>query len=91
MIIAIDYDDTYTHDPRLWLGFIRSAQAAGHRVVCATLRYEAEGGDMCAQLRSAVQVFFTGRKAKAAFLKAQGVEPHIWIDDSPAWIVHDFS
>ena len=88
MLIALDFDGTYTADPTLWNGFVRSAQEAGHEVVCATMRHEHEGAEVIKSLPS-VQVVFTGRQAKRAFLAEQGLFPAIWIDDNPAWIYQD--
>jgi hypothetical protein len=32
MILAIDFDETYTRDPDLWDGLLAAALARGHRV-----------------------------------------------------------
>jgi len=76
MLIALDYDKTYTADPVLWDEFIRSAQARGHTVKIVTMRYESE-----AIISPPVEVIYTSRNAKSGYLKAD-----IWIDDSPHWI-----
>lgn len=39
MIIALDYDGTYTADPALWDQFILLAIKNNHYVVCCTLRH----------------------------------------------------
>src|SRR5574340_529237 len=90
MIIALDYDGTYTRDPDLWIDFINKAYKNNHQVILATMRYENEQEDMCKILLSKVKVIFTGRKAKREFLQNLGIEPHIWIDDIPDFIVSDF-
>jgi len=41
MLIALDYDGTYTADPIFWDTFIASAQSHGHGVACITMRHEA--------------------------------------------------
>jgi len=38
MQIALDYDDTYTKDPSLWVKFIDNARDNGHTVVIVTAR-----------------------------------------------------
>lgn len=78
MIIALDYDGTYTADPMLWLPFIAMALQRGHRVVCVTMRYPEEAIDM------PCEVVYTSRKAKAIAFKAD-----IWIDDNPKWLLSD--
>lgn len=88
MLIALDFDETYTADPLLFTAFVAMAQKAGHSVVVATMRHEEEGSDVRSEL-GWLPIYFTGRKAKRPFLAAAGVHPDIWIDDNPAWIVQD--
>ena len=86
MIIALDYDGTYTADPVLWDGFIGYAKAAGHTVVMATMRHEPEEP---IEHEVDCRVIYTGRQAKRAYLAAFGIAPQIWIDDNPFWIYQD--
>ena len=79
MLIALDYDKTYTADPALWDDFIQSAQDRGHSVKIVTMRTPDE-----AITDAPVEVVYTSRKAKATVFKAD-----IWIDDSPSWIFQD--
>jgi hypothetical protein len=79
MIIALDYDKTYTADPALWDNFIQSAKDRGHSVKIVTMRYTSEPIESVP-----VDVVYTSRKAKATVFKAD-----IWIDDSPSWIFQD--
>lgn len=88
MYIALDYDDTYTKDPELWLEFIKMARARGHQVRVATMRCEFEN-DMDPRLTSEVPVDFCCGKAKKITLEKRGLRPDIWIDDRPDWIVGD--
>ena len=79
MIIALDYDQTYTADPVLWDRFINAAQSQGHDVQIVTMRYPHEPiPDL------GLTVVYTGRQAKSRHFKAD-----IWIDDSPGWIFQD--
>ena len=89
MLICLDYDNTYTLDPRLWMHFIKSAIRRGHEVICCTMRYKYEAAGMCPELTSTIHVFYSGRLAKKPFLSKVGIEPDVWIDDSPHWIVQD--
>ena len=88
LLIAIDYDGTYTEDPKLWDAFIALATRAGHRVICCTMRYEdTEGDEVKDLLRGKVErIFFTGRKNKSEALGTHELVPDIWIDDAPHWI-----
>ena len=77
MIIALDYDGTYTADPAMWNTFIASAKAAGHTVVCVTMRHPHEA------IMMPCEVVYTSRQAKMKYLLALGRQAHIWIDDMP--------
>ncbi len=89
MLIALDYDGTYTADPELWLDFIKRAQSRGHTVICVTMRHDHEALDMCLRLQGRVEVICSARQAKQLFLKDQGIYPDIWIDDNPKWLFED--
>lgn len=84
MLIVLDYDGTYTLDEEFWKSFYFRTTALGHKVICATMRYESEPiADM------PCKVIYTGRKAKEQFLLDLGIKPDIWIDDNPAWLYQD--
>lgn len=89
--ISLDYDNTYTRDPSLWLEFIKIAQSQGHKVVCVTLRHHHEtmDADFDSRLRELVEVFPTGRKAKQKFMRTAGHNIDVWIDDCPDFILGD--
>lgn len=89
MLIALDYDNTYTHDPLLWLAFIHTLRHRNHDVVVVTMRFESEGHDMDPRLTEQCNVIFTGRRAKHPFCAQLGVRPHVWIDDSPHFVHMD--
>lgn len=91
MLIALDYDGTYTEHPELWDDFIKTAKFLGHRVICCTMRHETtEGREVKDALGDKVErIVFTGRVSKATALLAIGLKPNIWIDDSPHWIFQD--
>lgn len=88
MLIALDYDGTYTEDPEMWNDWIRSARARGHKVIACTMRYEeSEGAEVKEALIGRVnEIYFTSRRAKADYLLELGLVPKIWIDDNPMWI-----
>jgi len=86
MLIALDYDGTYTLDPDFWQRFIVNAQGSGHEVICATMRHPSEGKDICGTLKTMVKIIYTSRQAKTIGLSAQHIFPDIWIDDKPEWL-----
>ena len=79
MIVALDYDKTYTADPALWNAFMADAKQRGHVVKIVTMRYpeEAIPSPPC-------DVVYTSRQAKRKCFTAD-----IWVDDSPNWIFED--
>jgi len=79
MLIALDYDGTYTADPDLWDSFIAKAQSNGHEVKIVTMRFPSEPIE-----NAPVEVIYTSRKAKYNAIPAQ-----IWIDDTPQFLFQD--
>ena len=39
MLIALDYDDTFTRDPEGWLNFAKLMKSRGHEIIGVTMRY----------------------------------------------------
>lgn len=92
MLIALDYDGTYTADTELWDQFILNARMRGHKVYCVTMRYaDTESVDVELNLNSKVdKIIYTNRKAKKVAFRMQcGHNPDIWIDDMPEWLFED--
>ncbi len=99
MIIALDFDGTYTRDPAAWNTFIQNMQREGHVVYCVTMRYPAgHQQDATGKEASAVEkalghlvdgIHYTARKAKQTFMAERGIDIHVWIDDNPNWILTD--
>ena len=75
MLIALDYDGTYTADPVLWDRFVEHARERGHEVKILTMRYESEPID------THLDVVYTGRRAKYGVIPAD-----IYIDDEPHFL-----
>lgn len=90
MLLALDYDETYTRDPIFWDAVIALATQRGHSVICATMRHEHEGRDVVRDLDGKVEkIIFTGRKAKYGVVHRAGFMPSVWIDDTPSFIHQD--
>lgn len=84
--ISLDYDDTYTKDPELWLAFVKAAKARKHRVCVVTMRFPHEGRGMDPRLLELCEVFYTSRQLKRAFMERLKIQIDIWIDDRPDFI-----
>jgi len=89
MIIALDYDDCFTRDPIMWHEFIVNARAAGHIVYGVTMRMSSESASMNKMyLQSVNRVVYTSREGKRKFCAEHDIFPHVWIDDTPEFIVN---
>lgn len=93
MNIALDYDDTFTKDPALWLDFIDDAQSRGHEVYIVTARHPHEVDHLVPGLfdprliTKGVKVIATAREPKRQWCYAKhNLHMHVWIDDMPEMI-----
>ena len=84
MIIALDYDKTYTAAPVLFDIFCMVAKALGVEVVIVTMRHDHE---TIQRGPRGVMIYYTGRRAKRPFMDRQGIHVDIWIDDDPVAIL----
>jgi isopentenyl diphosphate isomerase/L-lactate dehydrogenase-like FMN-dependent dehydrogenase len=87
MIVAMDYDDTFDKDPVMWGNCMTLMKAAGHTVLCVTMRYDTEEE----RIGMDVPVFYTGRRAKRAFMQRANIFVDVWIDDNPEFVHFDAS
>jgi len=92
MLIALDFDGTYTADPELWDLFIEHARAKGHEVIIATMRLEGMEEERVLYYgldKKVDKIIYTNRKAKKVEVRRQYKDPDIWIDDNPEWLFED--
>ena len=89
MNISLDYDQTYTVDPELYLAFVETAIERGHNVYVVTMRTPAETQSMDPALCELVtKVIPTSRQAKREFVeKSHGIKIDVWVDDEPRAIL----
>jgi len=91
MNIALDWDDTFTRDPELWVNFVSDARRRGHTVKIVTFRHPHHTGDIALELEQRgipIPIIATGHNQKRPYCN-QALEwfPDVWIDDSPEYIV----
>ena len=80
VIIAIDYDETYTADTEFWLDVIKLGKSRGHKFICVTARTHKDG--MCDLLKSQCEIFCTNGLPKIQALYDMGQRlPQVWIED----------
>jgi hypothetical protein len=89
VILALDYDDTFTADPILWEHFINKVKERGHSVTFVTSRGYHHSNDYNADIkqdakRLNIDIVFCFGESKAAKFKAD-----VWIDDTPLAIPTD--
>jgi len=91
MLIAIDYDETYTRDPGTWNSVILLLKRLGHRVVCVTSRSNTHDNRTALGniLPLDIHVIFCNYNAKAEMTRKAGYHVDIWIDDNPYTIDPD--
>lgn len=90
MIIAIDYDDTYTKDICGWNIFILMMQRRGHIFYCVTNRKQDNIKVIHRTIGEIIQeknCIATDGASKRKFLRDLNIMPDVWIDDAPETIV----
>ena len=86
MLIALDYDGTYTEDPIFWNLFIKNSIYHDHEVICVTMRYDNDAERI---KDFPGNIIYTGRTAKQNYTLQHNINIDVWIDDSPQWIVYN--
>lgn len=81
MLIAIDYDKTWTTDPGFWSQFVASARQFGHSVVMVTGRRPSMPVPIVG-----IPVVYTSNEMKRKAATAAGYSVDVWIDDTPETI-----
>lgn len=84
MKIALDYDETFTADPKALTNVVKVFQHCGHTVTFVTFRDgRGPNHDISADAQElGIDIVFTAGKQKQHVFNAD-----IWIDDEPATIV----
>ncbi len=85
MLIALDYDLTFTADPEGWRAVVELMTARGHRFVCVTGREQPPGVD---EPRIPMPIVCAGSELKQRAAVRAGYSVDVWIDDCPGAIEH---
>ncbi len=86
LLLALDYDDTYTADSVLFDIFVNLARAKGYEIHIVTMRHDSEPITLSCEVD---QIHYTDRKAKKAYMESKGLLVDIWIDDRPDFVIKD--
>lgn len=92
MKISLDFDETYTLDPKFWNKFIEMCHDRGHDVYCVTLRHKFEGEAVYRTIGQMIdhdRIIFSGRRAKKDVCRQNNIEIDVWIDDMPWYVAMD--
>ena len=91
MLIALDYDETFTLNPALWRSFIRQCYMHSTKVVIVTFR-----DDRCDKnleldkLACSMEVHYTRGVAKKFWMEHNtDLKVDVWIDDKPETICNN--
>jgi HK97 family phage prohead protease len=92
LVISIDYDETFTEAPGLWLSFMAEACELGNTVIMTTRREDTDANR--AEVLAAVgpnsylsAIIFAGPESnKRDAATAAGFTVNVWIDDTPATV-----
>ena len=86
MIIAIDYDNTYTAAPELWNRMISMFSDAGHTIICITGRTENMAQPVMDSIGKLIPVIFAGNDWKRDAAIKRGYKVDVFIDDMPEMV-----
>lgn len=88
MIVAIDYDDTFTADPTAWRNVIAALRANGHVVICVTARQgdQEDRSEIASAFSDETPIVFAGNAKKRLAAEQAGYKVNVWIDDTPSRI-----
>lgn len=92
MLISIDFDDTFTADPKMWTEIIHLMQAHGHTVICVSARRNTMDHriELEDALPKGVKVLLSYDEPKRDFALRNGYKVDVWIDDFPDAIVSEY-
>lgn len=90
MLIALDYDETFTRDPDGWSDAMSVMRSYGHTVIGCTMRTPQERHGMHERYFDVChEVYFSSRQGKREYLASNNLFPNVWIDDTPDFICMD--
>lgn len=88
MIVAFDFDGTWTRDPVAWRNVVALFKARGHTCILVTGRSDEDafGAEVKREIGRTMPVVFSGGGWKKEAAARAGYEVDIWVDDQPEGI-----
>lgn len=88
MVISIDFDGTFSADPRMMREIIAVIKKHGHTPVLCTQRTPDYGRDVEQMVGTLVPIVYAGGKSKVkAMWEAGYKDVQFWMDDNPVSVV----
>lgn len=88
-VVAVDFDETISDNEHGWLQVLLLLEKIGYHVVICTWRKPTDyPEDLKFLVDKGFAVFYTSQQAKQDYMKAQGIDVAIWIDDNPFAILN---
>lgn len=89
-VVAVDFDETISDNEHGWLQVLLLLEKIGyHVVICTWRKPTAYPEDLKFLVDKGFRVFYTSQHAKQDYMKQQGIDVAIWIDDNPFAILHN--
>lgn len=89
-VIAVDFDETISDNEHGWVKVLELLEKIGYHVVICTWRKPTEHPeDLKFLVDRGFAVYYTSQHAKQEYMKQQGIDVAIWIDDNPFAILHN--
>lgn len=88
MIFGIDYDGTFSRDPKFWEEFVALAKKHGHECVMVTARSDDQtmGDEVRKAVKDFMPIVFAGIEWKRVAAEKRGWKIDVWIDDAPEYV-----
>ena len=96
LLIAVDYDGTYSEDPKAFDHVITEFESHGHECIIVTARDE-KVSPVVVNTNLGLKIYYTSGQLKDPYLQDNhSIRPDIWIEDRPQsvgrvddWLFHE--
>lgn len=89
-VIAVDFDETISDNEHGWVKVLELLEKIGYHVIICTWRKPTEyPEDLKFLVDRGFAVYYTSQHAKQEYMKQQGIDVAIWIDDNQFAILHN--
>ena len=87
LLVAIDYDDTWTRQTKIWKQLVANIKRQGGSCICVTSRHkDTNDGELTNSIGKHMTILYAKGKPKEKVAKEKGYSVDIWIDNKPETI-----